>query len=130
MLQLADILFVIFHTALITFNLFGWIWKWSRKYNLLTLALTGSSWLFLGIIYNTPGYCPLTDWHFNILRKLGETNLPYSYIKYLVDRLTGMDLDAVLVDNLTLWGFVAALIISLTLNLRDAVKGRKGMRNT
>ncbi len=125
MLQLADILFVVFHTALIFFNLLGWIWKKSRVYNLITLSLTGASWLFLGMIYNTPGYCPLTDWHFTILRKMGETNLPYSYIKYLADRITGMDFNPQLVDSLTLWGFVAALLLSVTINTHDALKRRK-----
>ena len=68
------------------------------------------------------GYCPLTDWHFNILYKLGKTDLPTSYIKYLVDRLTGLDINQSLVDNATLYGFLAALAISLLLNIRDLRK--------
>jgi len=53
-----DIFFVIFHTSLITFNLFGWIWKKTRLANLITLGLTGASWLFLGLIVGVLGYCP------------------------------------------------------------------------
>jgi hypothetical protein len=117
-----DILFVIFHTSLTLFNMLGWIWKKTRPANLVTLAITGSSWLFLGLIVGMLGYCPLTDWHFTILYKLGKTDLPTSYVKYLVDRLTGLDVDQSLVDNATLYGFLAALAISLTLNIRDLRK--------
>ena len=114
-----DIFFVAFHTSLIFFNLFGWIWKRTRKLNLITLSLTGASWLFLGLIVGTLGYCPLTDWHFKILEKLGKTDLPYSYTKYLADRLTGLDINASLVDNVTLYSFLAALVISIFLNMKD-----------
>ncbi len=117
--RILDILFVAFHTSLILFNLFGWIWKRTRVANLITLALTGGSWLILGLIVGMIGYCPLTDWHFNILHKLGKTDLPISYIKYLADRLTGLDFDQTLVDNVTLYGFIIALVISSLLNARD-----------
>ncbi|NLE33978.1 MAG: DUF2784 domain-containing protein [Bacteroidales bacterium] len=120
--HLLDIFFVIFHTSLTLFNMFGWIWGKTRLANLVTLAITGSSWLFLGLIVGMLGYCPLTDWHFNILYKLGKTDLPTSYVKYLVDRLTGLDVNPTLVDNATLYGFLAALAISLTLNIRDLRK--------
>jgi hypothetical protein len=122
MLYLLDILFVVFHTSLIILNLFGWIWKRTRLANLITLLLTGSSWLFLGLIVGTPGYCPLTDWHFTILEKLGKTDLPYSYIKYLADRITGLDIDARLADAVTLYGFVVALAFSLIINITLRLK--------
>ncbi|TFH36129.1 MAG: DUF2784 domain-containing protein, partial [Bacteroidia bacterium] len=35
--RIIDILFVIFHTSLIIFNLFGWIWRRTRLWNLGTL---------------------------------------------------------------------------------------------
>jgi hypothetical protein len=117
--HLLDFFFVIFHSSLIIFNLFGWIFKRTRIYNLITLLLTGSSWLFLGLIVGTPGYCPLTDWHFSVLNRLGKTDLPYSYVKYLADRLTGLDFNPSLVDKITLYTFLAALVISLALNIKD-----------
>jgi hypothetical protein len=123
--RILDIFFVIFHTTLILFNLFGWIWKRTRILNLIILALTGASWLILGVIVGTIGYCPLTDWHFTVLNKLGETGLPSSYVKYLADRLTGLDVNPSLVDNVTLYAFLAALIISLLLNILDITGKRK-----
>jgi hypothetical protein len=116
MLHLLDILFVVFHTSLILFKMLGWIWKRTRLANLIVLLLTGGSWLFLGLIVGTLGYCPLTDWHFRILERLGKTDLPNSYMKYLIDRLTGLDIDTGLVDSVTLFGLITALVVSLIIN--------------
>jgi len=125
--RIIDIFFVLFHSSLILFNVFGWIWKRTRIWNLITLGLTGASWFILGLIIGVPGYCPFTDWHFTILEKLGETNLPNSYIKYLADRLTGLDINPSLVDNVTLYTFISATVISLFLNIRDYLKMRKSI---
>ncbi len=116
-----DIFFTVFHTSLVLFNLFGWIWKKTRLLNLITLLLTGGSWVILGIFYGF-GYCPFTDWHFNILRKLGYSDLPDSYLSFLFTRLTGMQVDQSLVDTLTVCGLVVALVISSYLNIKDRLK--------
>jgi len=120
--KILDIFFVVFHSFLILFNLFGWIWRRTRIWNLVTLLLTGASWVLLGWIVGVPGYCPLTDWHFSVLEKLGRTDLPNSYVKYLADRITGLDFNSGTVDKITLYSFLAALIISLVLNIRQHVK--------
>ena len=120
-MKLLDIFFTVFHTCLVLFNLFGWIWKKTRLLNLITLLLTAGSWVALGIFYGF-GYCPLTDWHFSILEKLGYTNLPDSYLSFLFTRLTGLSIDQTLVDSVTLWGLIVALAISLFLNIRHWVK--------
>lgn len=117
--HLLDIFFLLFHTSLIIFNVFGWIWRKTRILNLITLLLTGASWVILGLIVGTIGYCPLTDWHFSVLEKLGNTNLPFSYNEYLWERLTGTTINPVLVDRITFWVFVSALAVSVILNIRD-----------
>lgn len=119
-----DIFFLIFHTSLVIFNIFGWMWKKTRIANLITLLLTGSSWLFLGLIVGVLGYCPFTDWHFRVLYRLGETDLPDAYIKYLFDRITGLDVNAKLADDVTLYVFLVALGISLFANIRDRRAGK------
>jgi len=116
MLKFLDYFFLVFHFMLILFNLFGWIWKSTRKLNLIILLLTGGSWFILGIFYGF-GYCPFTDWHFKVLQKLGHHNLPNSYIKYITDRLTGLDFNAELVDTVTLVFFLLALVISIYINI-------------
>lgn len=122
--RILDIFFVVFHTSIILFNLFGWIWKRTRVANLVLLLLTGGSWLILGLIVGSLGYCPLTDWHFKVLGTLGHTDLPVSYVKYLADRLTGMDFNPHLIDSITLYSFLAALVISITVNIRDKFRKR------
>ena len=116
-MKLLDIFFTGFHSLLVLFNLFGWIWKKTRRLNLICILLTGASWLILGIFYGL-GYCPFTDWHFNILRRLGYSDLPDSYLSFLFTRLTGLQIDQNLVDAVTLWGLVIALMISFFLNFR------------
>ena len=120
-MRFLDIFFTVFHTCLVFFNLFGWIWKKARRLNLICLLLTGASWVILGIFYGF-GYCPLTDWHFNILMKLGYTDLPNSYLSFLFTRLTRLQIDQSLVDAFTMWGLIIALMISLYLNFRQWFK--------
>lgn len=118
MYGILDIAFIIFHTAWILFNLFGWIWKSTRPWNLATLSLTAFSWFVLGIWYGF-GYCPCTHWHWLVRRELGYTDMPNSYIKFLIHELTGLDLDAALVDTGTAVFFFLAFAISLYMNFRD-----------
>jgi len=117
----ADIFFVVFHTVLTLFNALGWIWRKTRRINLITLLLTGASWFILGLFYGI-GFCPLTQWHFEILKKLGDSNLPSSYIQYLVHRISGVMFNAELVDTITGVVFFSALIMSVVLNVRDRNK--------
>ncbi|KJJ38002.1 DUF2784 family protein [Aequorivita vladivostokensis] len=120
-LHLGNWVFIVFHTVLIVFNLFGWIFLKTRKLHLFTLAVTLFSWLVLGI-WKGFGYCFLTDWHYDILRKLGKTNLPNSYITFLVENLSGWRPDAQLVEILTLVFTLLALICSLWVNFFNRKK--------
>ncbi|HIA36716.1 MAG TPA: DUF2784 family protein [Flavobacteriales bacterium] len=115
MLILLDWFFLIFHTAIIIFNLFGWAWNKTRRANLFLLILTGCSWFILGIWYGI-GYCPVTDWHYRVLKSLDNNNLPNSYVKYLIDRITGIDLDPTMVDIAVIIFFLLALCTSIYLN--------------
>ena len=117
MLVFADWFFVVFHSSVVLFNLFGWIWQNTRKANLALLTLTAASWFILGIWYGI-GYCPLTDWHWDILKALGNNDLPNSYIKYLIDRIVGTDLDAAMVDSSVAIFFGLAVFASIFVNFR------------
>ena len=118
MYQFLDLFFITFHSLLILFNLFGWIWEKTRKWNLLTLSATAFSWIILGIWYGF-GYCPCTHWHWLVRRELGYYDMPNSYIKFLVDLLTGWDVNPALVDWATGILFAAALIISVYTNFKS-----------
>ena len=115
MLQLLDLLLSIVHLVLIGFNLLGWIWPKTRKAHLITIAATAASWFILGIWYGM-GYCPVTDWQWDVKEKLGETNLPNSFIKYFADKITGNDLNPSLIDTITVCLFVTASLLSVYVN--------------
>ncbi|MFH1161425.1 MAG: DUF2784 family protein [bacterium] len=111
-----DKFFILFHSLLILFNLFGWIWKKTRRLNLIILLLTGASWFILGIFYGI-GFCPLTEWHWNVLEKLGQQGLPDSYVTYLIWRMTGFLPDEQWVDILTVVLYFLALAASVLVNV-------------
>ncbi|MCM4152386.1 DUF2784 domain-containing protein [Arenibacter sp. N53] len=123
-LRIANTFFYVFHTVLIVFNLFGWILKRTRKLNLITLLLTFGSWVLLGI-WKGWGYCFLTDWHYGILRRLGEQNPPNSYISFLIHKVTGWLPSAELINFYTLALAFLALLCSLWANLITRRSKRK-----
>jgi len=113
-----DKFFFVFHSALIVFNLFGWIWRKTRVANLVVVLLTVLSWTILGIWYGF-GFCPSTDWHWQVRAKLGHYDMPSSYTKFLVDSLTGLDVNEKLVDIFAVMFLTLALFASLLTNMRD-----------
>lgn len=113
-----NIFFFVFHTCIILFNLFGWIWKKTRLANLILLSLTTFSWFFLGIWYGY-GYCPSTDWHWQVRMKLGIYDMPSSYLEFLFETFTGLDVSRTLVDIFALIFLVVAFCASIVLNIKD-----------
>lgn len=107
-----DLFFLVFHLLLVMFVLTGWIWNKTRPWHLAVVLLTLASWFILGLRYGI-GYCPLTDWHFQVLRELGKTNLPNSYISYIITRFTGMEVPERLVDIVTAGAAFGALAASV-----------------
>ncbi|MFW6160828.1 MAG: DUF2784 domain-containing protein [Acidobacteriota bacterium] len=119
-----DKFFFVFHSILVLFNLFGWIWKKSRLPHLILISLTAFSWFFLGIWYGY-GYCPSTDWHWQVRMKLGYYSMPDSYLQFLFETLTGINVSRTVVDTAALVVLFTAFLLSLTLNLRDRKQKRK-----
>ncbi|MBC7745579.1 MAG: DUF2784 domain-containing protein [Flavobacterium sp.] len=120
MYNLLDLLFTFLHIALIGFNLLGWISPQTRKAHFICVELTAFSWFILGIFYGI-GYCPLTDWQWQIKEQLGETNLPNSFIKYVTDKVTGKNISASLVDLLTATGFGFSLVMALYFRFKKRI---------
>ncbi len=116
--HILDIFFFVFHTTLTLFNCLGWIWKKTRKLNLVTLLLTAGSWFILGIWYGW-GYCLCTDWHWAVREKLGFYDQTRSYIHFLILKLTGLNLEMGAVEKATLVIFLLALALSVFLNILD-----------
>jgi len=119
-----NIFFFVFHSSLIIFNLFGWTWKKTRFANLIVILLTAFSWIILGIWYGF-GYCPCTDWHWQVRERLGYLDMPSSYTKFLIDSLTGLDVKEAVVDTLAVTLLALALVASVFTNVRDWKRKRK-----
>ncbi|PSR53082.1 DUF2784 domain-containing protein [Adhaeribacter arboris] len=117
MLTFLDVLFTGIHLLIICFNLFGWIWSATRKLHLICVGLTTFRWVVLGIWFGW-GYCSITDYQWQIKEKLGEQNLPNSFIKYYADKLLHQDINALFMDTVTAVLFALAALISVYVNLR------------
>jgi len=113
-----DKFFFVFHSTLIAFNLFGWIWRKTRVANLVVVLLTIFSWTILGIWYGF-GFCPSTEWHWQVRAKLGHYDMPSSYTKFLVDSLTGLSVSEKLVDIFAVLFLTLALLASIVTNVKD-----------
>ena len=112
---LLDYLFTLSHLVIVGFNLLGWIWPSTRKAHFVVVVVTASCWLLLGIWYGI-GYCPLTDWQWQIKERLGETGLPNSFIKYMADKVSPIFVSSDTIDALTAGGFAVAAFLSVYLN--------------
>jgi hypothetical protein len=116
--KILDLSFVVFHGSLTLFNLTGWIWEKTRPLHLITIGLTILSWFGLGIFFGW-GYCPCTEWHWQVKYRLGETDLPYSYVKYYMDKLTGVSWDPIVVDASVVFFGLLAFGLTCWLNWKD-----------
>jgi hypothetical protein len=124
-LQLLNLLLIVVHFAVIGFNLFGWMWKRTRRAHFIVICATASCWFILGIWFGI-GYCPITDWDWRIKEKLGIHNLPSSFLKYYADMLTGRSIDSDLIDTLTATLFFLAAILSVFFNfIQKRIKFKK-----
>ncbi|HUH32992.1 MAG TPA: DUF2784 domain-containing protein [Daejeonella sp.] len=111
MYSLLDLFFTFLHIAIIGFNMLGWIWPQTRKAHFICVLLTLFSWLVLGLWFGI-GYCPITDWQWQIKEHLGETDLPNSFIKYFADKISGRNISADLVDAVTAMSFGFAVLMA------------------
>lgn len=122
--QFLNYFFFCFHTFLIFFNSFGWIFPKLRKWNLITLLLTAFSWFILGIWYGW-GYCFCTDWHWAVRRHLGYYDMSNSYNHFLILKLTGINLSEKLVDVAAAIIFFVSLALSVWLNLKGYLRTKR-----
>ena len=123
-LQILDYFFILFHSVLILFNVFGWIVPKWRFANLISLSLTAFSWFLLGIWYGI-GYCPFTDWHWKVRQLLGYNDQSNSYIHFLILEITGIHLPENWVDTATVIVFFTAFSISLYFFIKKRISRRK-----
>lgn len=108
------------HISIIFFTLFGWILHVTRLAHLILVIMTLFSWYVLGF-WLGKGYCPITHWHWMIRRKIPAARIPDSYIKLVLDTMSGRDIDSVTVNLLTIAVTLLSGGLSLALNIADSV---------
>lgn len=114
-LHLLDALLTIVHVVIIAVNLFGWIWKKTRKLHFILAMATIASWFILGMWFGL-GYCPVTDWQWQVKYRLGERNLPASFVEYYAEKITGYNFSTSFIDIVTLVSFLCAILLSVYFN--------------
>ncbi|HLK14203.1 MAG TPA: DUF2784 family protein [Fimbriimonadaceae bacterium] len=123
MLAALNIGFFVFHTALILFNVFGWAWRKTRRWNLVTLLATAFSWCVMGL-WKGLGYCLCTDWHWRVREAMGIHETSSSYIVLLTRELSGWDPPVSLANTVAGIVFGTSVALSVGLNLRDWLRVR------
>jgi len=124
-----DYYFLIFHTLFTLFNIFGWIWKKTRRFHLYTIAATLFSWVILGFWYGF-GFCFCTQWHWQVMARLGRFPDERGYIQFLVNRVTGREWPY---EQIEVWTLIVMIFIStasIFLNFRDYYLKRRKRQKT
>jgi MFS superfamily sulfate permease-like transporter len=122
MLPFLDIMFDILHILLVIFIVTGWLFPNLQKIHLVVVLLTGCSWIIFG---NELNNCILTEWHFNILRKMGIINLPDTYTQYALKRITGLAIPKTTALLITRLCWLLSLLLSITWLRIDSLSRKK-----
>lgn len=128
MLHVLDIFLTVFHSAFVLFILIGWSHRKTRTVHWTALLLTLIAWMLLGLYKGVIGYCPLTDWHWDVKRALGETGMPSSFIEYMVEKIMGINFPTLMVDIVTALGLVFGMIMSASIYWREVKKSRQNSK--
>jgi hypothetical protein len=92
----------------------------------ILIAFIFASWFILGI-WKGLGYCLLTDVQWQIKTKLGERHLPNSFIKYAVDKVSGLNVPSSLIDKVAMICFLMATLFAIV-NFTRFLKAKRAVR--
>jgi len=116
-LPFLDTFIGVIHVLLILACLLGWMFARTRRAHLVLMGVVVGCWFLLGLKYGI-GYCPLTDWHWQVKEQLGEGPLPHSFIKYIWDKIFPTPISPKAVDWLTFAAFFISLGAALYLQFK------------
>ena len=111
----ADRLLNLAHLGAMLFIVFGWMLPATRMANWYLVVLTFVSWFGLGLVFGF-GFCLITGIQSKIRQRLGYTEPMDSFVKHLLDRLTGRDLNPLHVEIGTQAGFYLSAAASAYVN--------------
>jgi len=111
----ADRLLYFAHLAAMLFIVFGWMLPATRLANWYLIVLTFVSWFGLGLVFGF-GFCLITGIQSKIRQRLGNTEPMDSFVKHVLDRLTGRDLNPLHVEVGTQASFYLSAAASAYVN--------------
>ncbi len=114
-LALLDAAFHPVHAAIILLSTLGWVFPPTRRIGLAIQVLVLFSWFGLGW-FRGFGYCLATDWHTRIQLCRGKQGFPHGYIRFLYERLAGIESEPAATNLITMAVFFVALACSLAVN--------------
>ena len=118
-LLIADHLLNFFHLAIVFFLVFGWISVRTRNLHRFAVGVTILLWVAVAELMGKKlGYCPVTDWHWDVKRLRGETDLPPSYIDYSLQKI-GVHLPPERADQIVMVVFGVIVVLTLALWVRE-----------
>lgn len=110
-LKLLNLCFHLIHLSIIFFFLFGWLFKTMRLAHFILSLLILISWCGLGIFFGF-GYCLVTDIQWKIKKRLNQEPPTEFYVKYMIDKVTGLDTKPSIINGMTTYIFFGIFIIS------------------
>lgn len=120
-LLIADHALNIFHLVIVLFLIFGWISTKSRRLHRFAVGVTAFLWIGVGALVGKLGYCPVTDWHWDVKRLRGEQGLPVSYVDYNLQKI-GIHLPPDRADQIVMVVFAAIVILTISLWYKERRK--------
>ena len=112
MLATLNILFFLFHTIILVFNLAGWMFRRTRRLHIVCLGATLFSWFVMGY-WKGMGYCICTDWHFQVRREMGIKDNIHSYSQLIAKSFFGVEMDRTTSDLSAGGGLLFILVATL-----------------
>lgn len=114
-LKTADVFLFWAHALVAAGCAFGWLLAGAEKWHLALVIVIGFSWYGLGLRYGI-GYCVLTDWQWRVRKKLGETPEHGSFVQLLLERASGLHLNAKQVKLFAYAVYWVSAVISIYIN--------------
>ena len=96
----ADRFLYLFHICFMLAIVFGWIPQATRMFNWYLIVVTLISWVGLGLVFGF-GFCLLTDIQSRIRQRLFADGSMPSFVKDMLERITGRELNAFHVEVVT-----------------------------
>ncbi|HEX4339303.1 MAG TPA: DUF2784 family protein [Polyangiaceae bacterium] len=113
MLAVLDWSLTVLHVAVVLAFVFLWIPRSTARWHYRLVALVAFSWIVVGFMKGSVGYCFLTDLHWRVKRARGVTHLPGSFLKYIADHVSGANVSPGLINGIAAVTFVGVCVAAV-----------------